>query len=214
MGLATSKLVAKVASDFDKPEGCTIVQPGQEAAFLAPLPVRVIWGIGPRTSERLSKLEIFTCGQLASFDPDVLKMHFGRHAQHMQSMAVGNDGRKLHTRRGVPKSMSHEWTFSQDVSDPDRLKLQLKEQSTRIAKSLKTRSLVAHTVRVKFRWSDFTTFTRQKSVEVGLDDEEKIFNIALAIWKEHWPVGKKMRLLGVGVTGLEEPSARQIDFGF
>lgn len=214
VGLATSKLVAKVASDFDKPEGCKIVYPGEEANFLAPLPVRVIWGIGPRTAEKLAGKGIETCGQLASYDPAELKKIFGNQAESLQERAKGVDKRKIHTERGLPKSVSQEWTFSQDVGDPDILKDQLRQQSASVSRSLKKRNLIAHTVKVKFRWADFTTFTRQKSIEVGIDEEEKIYALALAIWQEHWPEGKKMRLLGVGVSGLEEPTARQRDFGF
>lgn len=214
VGLATSKLVAKVASDFDKPEGCTIVPPGKEASFLASQPVRVIWGIGPRTAERMSQMGILTCGQLAAYNPDELKQEFGRHAKHLQQMALGNDKRSVVSERGMPKSISQEWTFSQDVDDPDLLTSQLQKQAANISRSLKKRGLVAHTVRVKFRWSDFTTFTRQRSVEIGIDEEEMIFELAQAIWLENWQNGQKMRLLGVGVSGLQSPVARQIGFGF
>ena len=214
VGLATSKLVAKVASDYDKPEGYTVVPPGQEAAFLAPQPVRVISGIGPRTAERLENLlGIRTCGELAGHDTDALVAQFGQHARSLQRRAMGIDRRAVHTERGPPKSISHEWTFSQDVNDPEILQEQLRKQSASVARSLQRRNLVAHTVRVKFRWADFTTFTRQKSLEVGIDDEEKIYRMALAIWREHWPLGQRMRLLGVGVSGLEEPAARQFDLG-
>ena len=214
VGLAGSKLVAKVASDYDKPEGCTIVPPGQEAAFLAPQPVRVIWGIGPRTAERLeSRLNIRTCGQLASHDSVKLVALFGQHAKSLQLRAVGIDRREVRSQRGHPKSISQEWTFSQDVNDPQVLQEQLRKQSASVARSLKKRNLVAHTVRVKFRWADFTTFTRQRSLEVGIDDEEKIYRQALAIWQENWPAGQRMRLLGVGVSSLNEPATRQIDLG-
>ncbi len=214
VGLATSKLVAKVASDYDKPEGCTVVFPGQEAAFLAPQSVRVIWGIGPRTAERLeTRLNIRTCGQLAGHETGDLVAEFGQHAAALQRRAMGVDRREVRTERGHPKSISQEWTFSQDVNDPRILQEQLRKQSASVARSLQKRNLVAHTVRVKFRWSDFTTFTRQKSLEVGIDDEERIYRLALAIWQEHWPGGQRMRLLGVGVTSLEEPAARQFDLG-
>ncbi|HSG15577.1 MAG TPA: DNA polymerase IV [Anaerolineae bacterium] len=214
VGLATSKLVAKVASDHDKPEGCTIVPPSQEAAFLAPQPVRVIWGIGPRTAERLeNRLNIRTCGELAGHDTADLVTIFGRHAESLQRRAMGIDRREVHSQRGPPKSISQEWTFSRDVNDPELLQEQLRKQSASVARSLQRRNLVAHTVRVKFRWADFTTFTRQKSLEVGIDDEEKIYRMALAIWSENWPPGQRMRLLGVGVSSLEEPAARQFDLG-
>jgi DNA polymerase-4 len=214
VGLATSKLVAKVASDYDKPEGCTIVQPGQEAAFLAPQSVRVISGIGPRTAERLeNRLNIRTCGELAAHDTTKLVALFGQHAESLQRRAMGIDRRAVRAERGPPKSISQEWTFSQDVNDPQTLKDQLRKQSASVTRSLRRRNLVAHTVRVKFRWADFTTFTRQKSVDVGIDDEEKIYRLALAIWQENWPQGQRMRLLGVGVSSLVEPAARQFDLG-
>ncbi|MFN2222739.1 MAG: DNA polymerase IV [Chloroflexota bacterium] len=214
VGLATSKLVAKVASDYEKPEGCTIVPPGQEAAFLAPQPVRVIWGIGPRTAERLEgQLNIRTCGELAAQDTGDLVNLFGQHAESLQRRAMGIDRRQVRAESGPPKSISQEWTFSRDVDDPQVLRDQLRKQSSSVARSLQRRNLVAHTVRVKFRWADFTTFTRQKSVTVGIDHEEKIFRLALAIWQENWPQGQRMRLLGVGVSNLEAPTARQFDLG-
>jgi DNA polymerase IV len=208
VGLATSKLVAKVASDHEKPEGCTLVLPGQEAAFLAPLPVRAIWGIGPRTAERLAALGITTCGELAAADLRTLRTHFGRQAEALPRRALGIDERPVQAERGQPKSISQEWTFSQDVNDPAQLRAELRRQAESVAQSLQKRSLVAHTVRVKFRWADFTTFTRQKSVARPVDAAAAIYRLALAIWQEHWPAGQRMRLIGVGVTGLEGAAQR------
>ncbi len=214
VGLATSKLVAKVASDYDKPEGCTLVQPGDEAAFLAPQSVRVIWGIGPRTAELLAGKGILTCGQLAAYDLETLQEMFGQQAHSLQKRALGLDQRKIHVERGQPKSISQEWTFNKDIDDPDVLSARIRKQSASVARSLQKRQLVAHTVRVKFRLANFTTFTRQKSVQVGIDDEETIFVVASAIWRENWRRGQKLRLLGVGVSSLKTPAARQIEFGF
>ena len=214
VGLSKSKLVAKVASDHDKPEGCTIVLPGQEAVFLAPQPVRVIPGIGPKTAEKLSGLEIETCGDLAAKDLSALQKQFGSHAESLQRRAMGIDKRQVTTERGQRKSISHERTFSQDVADPDTLHKTLRDMASWIAKSLEKRNLVAHTVRVKFRWADFTTFTRQMSFEVGTDDESQIYRAALTLFEKHWRGGQKIRLIGLGVTGLEEPEVRQFDFGF
>ena len=214
VGLATSKLVAKVASDHEKPAGCTIVLPGYEAEFLAPLSTRVIWGIGPRTAEKLAGVGIQTCGELAAADTAVLRAQFGRQAEDLQRRALGQDERQVHAERGQPKSISQEWTFNQDVADPARLQEQIRLQAESVAKSLQKRNLVAHTVRVKFRWADFTTFTRQKSVEIGLDDAEGICRLALAIWQENWPPGQRMRLIGVGVSGLAEVTQRQLGFDF
>jgi DNA polymerase IV len=222
VGLATSKLVAKVASDYEKPEGCTLVLPGQEAAFLAPLPVRAIWGIGPRTAERLAALGITTCSELAAADLTTLRAHFGRQADGLQRRALGIDERPVQAERSQPKSISQacpepgrgKWTFSQDVNDPAPLRAELRRQGESVAQSLQRRSLVAHTVRVKFRWADFTTFTRQKSVARPIDDAAAIYRLALAIWQEHWPAGQRMRLIGVGVTGLETAAQRRLGLPF
>jgi nucleotidyltransferase/DNA polymerase involved in DNA repair len=214
VGLATSKLVAKVASDHEKPEGLTVVAPGQEASFLSTLSTRVLWGIGPRTAEKLSEMEIETCGQLANADIAELVARFGRQAESIQRRAQGKDGREVRPERGLAKSISQEWTFSQDIDDPERLRAQLEKMATKVAESLQRKGLIAYTVKVKFRWDDFTTFTRQKSLEVGTNDVETICRLAVAIWKSHWPEGQRTRLLGVGVSKLEEPEGRQLGFGF
>jgi DNA polymerase-4 len=214
VGLATSKLVAKVASDFDKPEGCTIVPPGTEAAFLAPLPTRAIWGIGPKMAEKLASVGINTCGELASAAPTELHKLAGNQAEFLRKRAAGIDGREVSADHGPPKSISQEWTFNTDVSDPNILEAQLQKMCQRVAQSLQKRNLVAHTVTVKFRLADFTTFTRQRSVIVGFNDEETLLMMATAVWQEHWPKGKKLRLLGVGVSKLSQPQTRQLGFDF
>ncbi|GJM43140.1 MAG: DNA polymerase IV [Ardenticatenaceae bacterium] len=214
MGLASSKLVAKVASDHDKPEGFTVVPPGTEATFLAPLPTRAIWGIGPRTAEKLANLNILTCEQLALADLGLLQGALGSGAASLKQRARGVDGRSVQPDRGLAKSISQEWTFNEDVNNQDTLRSQLQKMASRVAKSLQKHQLVAHTITVKFRWADFTTFTRQRSLEVGIDDAETIFAIAESIWAEHWPPGQKMRLLGVGVSKIEAPQVRQLGFNF
>ena len=214
VGLSMSKLVAKVASDHDKPEGCTIVLPGEEAAFLAPLSVRVIPGIGVKTAEKLAELDIKTCGELANKELSELQKQFGRHAAALQRRAIGIDSRGVSTERGRRKSISHERTFSRDVVDADVLEEKLQEMAARIVKSLQKRGMVAHTVRVKFRWSDFTTFTRQTSFEVGTDSQSLIYGAAIILLKKHWGKEQPVRLIGLGVSGLEKPEVRQFDFGF
>src|SRR5690606_8206273 len=156
-----SKLVAKVASDHDKPEGFTVVPPGTEAAFLAPLATRAILGICPRTAEKLAKLNIQTFELLALADLGLLQGAFGHQAVSLQERARGVDGRSVVVDHGLAKSISQEWTFNRDVNDPAQLRAKLKEMAEDVARSLQKRQLVAHTVTVKFRWADFTTFTRQ-----------------------------------------------------
>jgi len=213
VGLATSKLVAKVASDFNKPRGLTIVPPGDEAAFLAPLPARVIWGIGPRTAARLAALGIHTCGELAAADLERLRGAFGREAEKLTRRARGIDERPVEPDHGPPKSISQEWTFSRDVADAEVLRERLREMAAEVAADLQKRNLLAHTVRVKFRAPDFTTFTRQRSLEIGIDDAEALYRLAAAIWAEHWPAGKPMRLLGVAAAGLVPGEGRQLGLG-
>lgn len=210
VGLATSKLVAKVASDYDKPKGCTIVAPGEEVAFLAPLPVHALWGIGPRTTERLALLGIHTCGELATAGPDALRLEFGDHGEALQARARGLDDRPVVADPGPPKSISQERTFAQDAQDPAFLEEQIEKMCARLATSLQERELVANTVVVKFRWPDFTTFTRQQTVPVAIDQTEPIVRVALAIWHEHWSPRQPVRLLGVGVSNLEQPGVRQL----
>ncbi|MFN2138405.1 MAG: DNA polymerase IV [Candidatus Promineifilaceae bacterium] len=210
VGLATSKLVAKVASDHDKPDGFTVVLPGKEAAFLAPLPTRAIWGIGPRTSERLAALHIVTCAQLAAAALEQLRPVLGNQAALFVERAQGIDTREVSSQRGQAKSISQEWTFNRDVSDQELLEQQLHTMSTAVAQSLRKKGLVAHTVTIKIRWADFTTFTRQKSYEVPFDGEREVKDMALALFREHWSEGQLIRLLGVGVSNLGTPEARQL----
>lgn len=214
VGLGSSKLVAKVASDYDKPEGITIVPPGTEAAFLAPLPVRVIWGIGPRTAERLAAMQITTCGELARADVAELRRRFGREAESLTRRARGLDERVVQPERGPAKSISQEWTFSRDVADAEQLREQLRLMAEDVAASLRKRRLVAYTVRIKLRWPDFTTFTRQQSLEVGTDDAATILRYAEALWRDNWPPRQPVRLIGLGVGSLREAEERQLGFDF
>lgn len=214
VGLATSKLVAKVASDHEKPQGRTVVLPGFEAAFLSPLSTRAIWGIGPRTAEKLAAIDIETCGQLAVAEMEPLRRQFGNQAESLQRRARGIDSREVHVDRGLPKSISQEWTFIQDVADPVILKEQIRKQAESVSRSLQKRKLVASTIKIKLRWSDFTTFTRQKSVTVGIDDADLIYRLAESLWLENWDIGQTVRLIGVGASGLKEIQQRQLEFQF
>lgn len=213
VGLATGKLVAKVASEYQKPEGCTVVPPGREAAFLAPQPARVITGIGPRTAERLGEMGINTCGELASADAEKLRARFGREAENLIRRAQGIDRREVQPERGPAKSISQEWTFSRDVGNPEVLHGQLRSMAAEVAESLQKRGLLAYTVRIKLRWPDFTTFTRQRSLEVGVDEAEAIYRLALSLLDENLPPGRMVRLIGLGVSSLRPATGRQLGLG-
>ena len=202
--MATNKLVAKVASDRDKPGGLTVVRPGEEAAFLAPLPVRALWGVGPVTAEKLAEMGVTSVGELAEFPEDILRDRFGRNGAAMVHMARGVDERPVVTEHEV-KSVSQERTFSRDIADPDALRQELWGMSQGVARRLKRKGLAAETVAVKLRYSDFATLTRQMRLSVSTDDEEEIYRAALVLLRRAWQRGRPVRLLGVAGRGLTPP---------
>lgn len=204
LGVASNKLVAKVASDRDKPGGLTVVRPGEEAAFLAPLPVRVLWGVGPVTAGKLGAAGVTTVGELASLSKDELTELFGRHGASMARRARGEDRGRVVTERDT-KSVSHERTFAHDLVEFDALKAQLWIMSKGVAKRLKRNSLAASTVAVKLRYTDFTTLSRQMTLAVPSNDEREIYRAAVYLLGRAWKPKRPIRLLGVAGRHLTEP---------
>jgi DNA polymerase-4 len=207
LGVASNKLLAKVASDQDKPGGLTVVQPGVEAAFLAPLPVRVLWGIGPVTERKLAEMGVTTVGQLAEVPEDVLRARFGRHGAGMARQARGIDERPVVTEREA-RSVSQETTFSRDLSNAQELRRHLWRLSQGVARRLQRAELAAGTVALKLRYSDFSTLTRQMTLDVPTDDERVIYRAALALLRRAWQRGRPVRLLGVAGRGLCSPGGQ------
>jgi DNA polymerase IV len=211
LGVATSKVVAKVASDRRKPGGLTVVRPGREAAFLAPFPIRVLPGIGPRAEERLVAACVETIGQLAELgDADLRAVAPGKVGLLLRDRARGIDPRPLEvaTER---ISISHEETFPQDVGDPERLHDELRGMAVRLAEHLRAREQVARTVTTKLRYPDFSIRTRSTSLAAGIDDAERIGELACglldrALRDRPGP----LRLVGVGVSSLTEHAQLQL----
>jgi DNA polymerase-4 len=208
LGVASNKLVAKVASDQNKPGGLTVVRPGEEAAFLAPLSVRVLWGIGPVTAAKLAEMNITTVGQLATVPEKELRARFGRHGGGMARQALGIDRRRVVTEREA-KSVSHETTFSRDLTDAKALGEHLKGLSQKVARRLQRSDLAAGTVAVKLRYADFETLTRQTTLSVPTNDADLICQAALFLLGRAWKRGHPVRLLGVAGRHLS-PSPRQL----
>jgi DNA polymerase-4 len=204
LGVAANKLVAKVASDRDKPGGLTVVPPGEEAAFLAPLPVRVLWGIGPVTADKLAKMGVRTVGDLAKLPEADLKVRFGRHGAGMFRQAQGIDRRPVVVQREA-KSVSQETTFGHDIRDVRELETQLRRLSEGVARRLKRSELSAETIAIKLRYADFTTLTRQMTLAVPTDKEEIIYDSALTLFHRVWQRGRPVRLLGVAGRRLSPP---------
>ncbi len=204
VGVATTKLVAKVASDLRKPDGLVIVEPGEEAAFLAPLEIRRLWGIGPKTAERLHGLGIRTVGELAALPISALTRELGDHGGTLHDRALGVDADPV-TGGGDPaKSVSHETTFAVDVSDPAEIDRTLLALTEGVTARLRSAGIRAGTVAVKVRDSQFRTVTRQRTLSEPSDLTEQIWRVAVELARPEIR-GKKIRLLGVSATQLGAP---------
>jgi DNA polymerase-4 len=203
VGIGTSKLVAKIASDLDKPDGLTVVAPGAELTTLHPLPVTKLWGVGPATAERLRQAGIRTIGDLAARDLTDLLAWFGQaHGTALFRLARADDDRPLTPERDT-KSVSAEETFGTDVADRARLTRELDLLADRVAQRLRTAGLSGRTVTVKARYFDFTTITRSATREQPTDEPRTITDTARRLLGDI-DVTAGLRLLGVGVSALSE----------
>ncbi len=207
LGVAANKLVAKVASDRNKPGGLTVVRLGEEASFLAPLPARVLWGIGPVTEKKLAELGVTTVADLAKLPEEELRSRFGRQGVELARMAQGIDERPLVTEHET-KSISQETTFNRDVADPNFLRQQAWQLSQGVSRHLKREGVAAGTVAIKLRYFDFTTLTRQMRLSVPTDDEREIYRTALVLLRRAWQRGRPVRLLGVAARELSPPTGQ------
>lgn len=204
LGVATNKLIAKIASDRDKPGGLTIVQPGDEARFLAPLPVRVLWGVGPVMARKLSEMGVTSVGDLTQVPEDELRLRFGSQGAALSRQARGIDRRAVVTDHEV-KSISQERTFRRDIADEEALHDQLWRLSQKVAERLRRKELAAGTVAIKLRYADFSTLTRQMALSVPTNEEQTIFRAARTLLERSWQRGRPVRLIGVATRRLSAP---------
>lgn len=203
VGVAENKLVAKIASDLDKPDGLTIVLPDDYELKLDPLPVSVIPGIGRETLKRLTRIGVTSVRDLRLADDRDLEPIFGRYTQKTRARASGIDARPVVPSR-EEKSISAEETFATDLSDPADMDRELLRLAERTAGRLRKAALCASTVQLKIRRADFTTFTRQRQLNPPVNGTDPLYAAArelLAVWRSENP-GAKVRLLGVGGSGL------------
>jgi len=222
LGAATNKLVAKIANDVgkraaleqtpttakpvDAPMAITVVPPSSEAAFLAPLPVRALWGVGPKTAEKLSALGIQTIGDLARWPEDDLARRFGKIGQSLALRARGIDNRPVVTETET-QSISREVTFAQDVSAVDELQRTLLRLTRDVGWRLRRTGLRAGTIKLKLRWSDFTTLSRQVTLESPTTQDQVILQAAEDLLAQAWH-GQPVRLIGVGLSNLQSPATQ------
>ena len=208
IGIAANKLLAKIASDHQKPDGLTLIPENEKVAFLRPLPVRTIYGVGKVTEQVLVKAGLETVGDLQDYPGD-LRALVGSFAGQLKAFAVGVDDRALELGDDI-KSISGEETFLKDTDDRKILRACLKEQAADIEARLKHRRLGAHTVQVKVRYGDFTTLTRQFTVEEPLTEAGDVYRLACWLLGRERLVSRPLRLLGLGVSSLREPAGRQL----
>ena len=217
IGIALNKLVAKIATEVGKkaakggspPFALTIVPSGSEAEFLSPLPADMLWGVGPKTYARLSELGIHTIGDIARWPEEQLVRMFGENGREMAKHARGQDERLVVTEREV-KSVSQEVTFSRDVRDDESLEKTLTKLSAQVGRRLRKNELAGTTVKLKIRWPDFTTLTRQVTLPGTTNNDAEIAETALGLLRKVRKSGQAVRLIGVGVSGLGEPM-RQLE---
>ncbi len=222
VGVARSKLIAKLASESAKPrvsrsgvevgEGVHLVMPDDELGFLHPMPVGALWGVGPATARRLHGLGITTVGEIAGLSREVLVHHFGRaQGEHLFALAMGRDPARVDSGRAA-KSIGHEQTFPQDITDPGELRAKVVALSDALSEVLARQGLCGRTVTLKVRFGDFTTLTRSHTLELGIDAGAAIAAVSVALL-EAVDLVAGVRLLGVSVTGLAPAAAsRQLSF--
>ncbi|MGE0452792.1 MAG: DNA polymerase IV [Vicinamibacteria bacterium] len=204
VGVAACKLVAKIASDMRKPDGLVVAPAGEEAAFLAPLPVRRLWGVGPKLEEQLARLGVQTIGDLARLDPGRLERRLGSHGLDLLALARGEDDRPVIAEGRDAKSIGQEHTYDSDTADRERLRRTLLDLADGVARRLRKADLKARTLTLKYRDESFRTVTRASTLPAPTDEGAAIFAVAARLFEGvHGRL--RVRLLGVSASGLEEP---------
>lgn len=205
VGMATNKFVAKVASDIHKPDGLTICEVGKEREFLAPLPVGRLWGVGKKTEERLARLGFLTIGDLAKMSPAWLAAEFGKLGTHLWELANGIDERPVEGW-GPQKSISHEHTFEVDQVDERVIEHTLWSIADELSRDMREAGLKGRTLTLKIRLEGFITHTRRRSLSYATNDAMVMRDIAVELFRKFDRQGKRVRLLGIALSGLNTAS--------
>lgn len=209
IGLAASKTVAKIASDAGKPDGFLAVPAGGEAAFLAPLPVRRLPGVGPRVEAALSRIGVRTLGQLTSLSETTLRSLFGRHGPRLAERARGLDPSPVAPFEAPPKSVSREGTFASDVADSAALRAVLRSYCESVGAGLRRRGRRARSLTLKLRYGDFTTVTRSLTLDRPAHADDILYRAAETLL--HGALardGRALRLIGFGAFNLAEDAVQ------
>jgi DNA polymerase-4 len=209
VGVAPNKFLAKIASDLQKPDGFVVVEPAQVQAFLDPLPVGRLWGVGRVTGTILEQLGVHTIGQVRALSVELLHRHFGQSGDHLWQLAHGIDPRAVVADRDA-KSISHESTFPADIADREILRGWLMDMTEQVGWRLRRHKLRGRTVQIKVRFFDFRTITRSKTLPEPTDITREIWREAAQLLdaclsSERRPI----RLLGVGISSLNDAEVVQ-----
>ncbi len=212
LGVATNKLVAKIANNIGKasksehspepPNAINVIPKGEEALFLAQLPIRELWGVGPKTAEKMHTMHIKTIGDITRLSRKELQSRFGKQGVELYERARGIDNRPVHSEHEA-KSISKETTFVHDVSDEEKLTHTLRQLSDGVGRQVRKQGLMGKTVAIKLRWSNFTTITRQITLVQPISHDDDIYKQALSIFKQAWSTGRPVRLIGVALSGFD-----------
>jgi DNA polymerase-4 len=213
VGVATTKFVAKVASDYKKPRGLTVVAPGTEAEFLAPLPVRSLWGAGKATVTRLEQLGMHRIGDVARWPLEDLVRALGDSAgTHFHRLSHGLDPREVEPERDA-KSIGRETTFDVDVESESELEYVLLQMSADVGRRLRAGRARATVVKLKLRYPPFVTMTRQRTLDAPTHDDVAMYKTALELLRETRRANEPVRLIGLSCAGIEDVgSPRQATF--
>lgn len=209
IGLGTSKSVAKIASDMDKPRGITIVYPGEEQKFLSPIPIRTLSGIGPAAEKSLLALGIKTLGDLGGADESILRKVFGKNAELMRNRALGTDRSPIVTDDEV-KSVSNEVTFAKDLCTREEIDAALGTIAAKIGRRLRKKELQGSTLALKVRYDDRSVKSAQKPLHAATDDEFILIEAAKDLVDDVWRPGMKVRLLGLALTNFNSSDTEQL----
>jgi len=209
IGVAPNRLVAKIASDFDKPDGLTVVRPEQVAAFLEPLPVRALHGVGPATEGALGTLGVRTVEDLRRVPLERLVERFGRHGQALWEHARGIDERPVRTHR-ERKSLGKETTFREDLDEVEAMERVIEELASDVAESLARRGIAGCTITLKVRYDDFTTVTRSETRALPVAEDAELARIAKGLLQKTEAARRPVRLLGVTASKLVRSDRGQL----
>ncbi|HDL19197.1 MAG TPA: DNA polymerase IV, partial [Bacteroidetes bacterium] len=216
IGIASSKILAKLASGLNKPDGLNIIEDEEMERIVYPLPVRKLWGIGEATEKALARLGIKTIGNLACFPELKLKKVFGKNGPLMARAAAGKLDSPVHGLEELPaeKSVGHEHTFRNDTDDVEQIRAQLLLLVQRVGRRMRKRNVRGKTVTLKLRYENFETHTHRTSLNSYTNNEGQIFSLTEQLWRQIYNLKRKIRLIGVSVSHLveREPAGLELPF--